>query len=385
MARHQCRARRAWAGVLLAATILTFSTPIIAQDSLDRVFDQLIRDPTSAALNFRYARLAEDKGQLRKALAAYERILARDPENERAKAGLSRIKRLLAPDFTVATVNLGAQFETNPRHFRRSGRDTDDLTLFGWGKITDQRKIQGRQWRTEGNLFANWHAEFGEINYGLAGVKTGPNLELNSEWRLRPSLGATYAWLDGKTFFVEGSLELLFETDQAGAFKGVKVAFAYDDIGRSFSARDAYRIEVSPQILFNRLLDDADALYVAPFYGYNGVAGSGAAGTGFAGDTFPLRSHQLGVKINYLMKVTRRVIVGASVSLEYRPYNELKAFSTKRRTDWSLSPGARVIFEGVFFNRHSLVVSYQFDLNESNDPFEEYKNHIVAVSSLWRF
>lgn len=385
MARHRCRARRAWAGCLLAATILSFSPPVFAADSLDRVFDQLIRDPTSAALNFRYAKLAEDKGQLRKALAAYERILARDPGNERAKAGLGRIKRLLAPNFTVATINLGAQFETNPRHFRRSGRDTDDLTLFGWGKVTDQRKIDGRQWRTEGNLFANWHAEFGEINYGLLGAQTGPNLDLNGEWRLRPSLGATYAWLDGKTFFVEGSLELLFEIDQAGAFKGVKAGFAYDDIGRSFSTLDAYRIDVSPQFLFSRLLDDTDALYLRPFYRYNGVAGSGAPGLGFGGDTFPLRSHQLGVRIDYLVKITQRVTVGANVTLEYRPYNELKAFSTKRRTDLFLSPGARVVVEGIFFNRHSLVVSYQFDVNESNDPFEEYKNHIVAVSSLWRF
>ena len=60
---------------------------------LRRVFEQILQDPGNPGLNFRYARLATDKGDIRKALAAYERILAQDPNNEEAKAAIRRIQR----------------------------------------------------------------------------------------------------------------------------------------------------------------------------------------------------------------------------------------------------------------------------------------------------
>ena len=61
-----------------------------AQEELRRVFEQILQNPNDPELNFRYARLAEEKELLRKALGAYERILLNDPDNEEAKAGLRR-------------------------------------------------------------------------------------------------------------------------------------------------------------------------------------------------------------------------------------------------------------------------------------------------------
>ncbi len=64
-------------------------------DEYDSVFERLLFSPSDPALNIRYAELAEANGELRKALGAYERVLAQDPYNSQVLSKYRRVKNLL--------------------------------------------------------------------------------------------------------------------------------------------------------------------------------------------------------------------------------------------------------------------------------------------------
>ncbi len=137
--------------MVMAAAMALASGDARAQEQtlqeLRRVFEQLLQDPTNSDLNFRYARIARERGELRKALAAYERVLATDPDNQEAQDGIRRVKRLLEPDATEVVALVGAQYEGNPQHENDSNiSDTDDGVLTGRVVVTDDRKFGETRW-----------------------------------------------------------------------------------------------------------------------------------------------------------------------------------------------------------------------------------------------
>lgn len=102
--------------VLAVAAIAVFATPgHLLADEISDVFDQLLSTPDNPALNLRYAELAMAKGETRKALSAYERVLARDPDNAEVRRAYKKAKRQLQPAVTAFTLTTGLTFESNPR------------------------------------------------------------------------------------------------------------------------------------------------------------------------------------------------------------------------------------------------------------------------------
>ena len=92
--------------VLAVAAIAVFATPgHLFADEISDVFDQLLSTPDDPALNLRYAELAMAKGETRKALAAYERVLAHDPDNAEVRRAYKKAKRQLQPAVTAFTLN----------------------------------------------------------------------------------------------------------------------------------------------------------------------------------------------------------------------------------------------------------------------------------------
>lgn len=113
--------------VLVVAAIAVFATPgQVLADEITSVFDQLLSNPDDPALNLRYAELAMAQGETRKALSAYERVLARDPDNAEARRAYKKAKRQLQPAVTAFTLTTGLVFESNPRQVRSSSAEHDD-------------------------------------------------------------------------------------------------------------------------------------------------------------------------------------------------------------------------------------------------------------------
>lgn len=387
--RHPRRKARSSACVIAAALLVALagSVPVHAADpdELQEVYQQIIKDPGNSKLNFRYASLAIERGELRKALAAYERILARDPNNEEAKAGLRRVRRLLRPDLTTAIVVLGGQFESNPRRVNNQFPKRNDGVFFARLQVDDRRRIGQMRWRTLGDLFTNFHVQERDLDFGNAGFRTGPVLDLGDSVRVHTFGGFAYSWFDGETFYFEPSAGLTFEFDNAGPLKTITVKGAYNFINEGISRRDAFRIELVPRFVFREFLSKRSILVASPYWRYNGVVGSGAPGTDPRGDRFPQTFHQFGVRFDLFYRLAKNITGAVNLTAEYQHYEDSVLFGTQSRRDVLLSPGAQVIFSGLIGRNFDVIVSYTFEYNSSNDGIERYTNHIVGVRLLRRF
>jgi hypothetical protein len=373
-------------GILLA-TAGPAARAAAVDPELRGLYRQILRNPKDAALNLRYAALAERKGLLRKALAAYQRVLIQDPRNAEARAGLRRIAARLEPDFTAVYLQLGVRYATNVRlRTDRFNEDEDDVIGDGRLIVNDERRLWGRRWRTAGQLYADLHAKFHDLDFGYLGASTGPLIDLPGDWRLRPAVGAAFAWLDRKVLFGEFSGQLNFEAVGAGLLRRVDIRFAYQLIGSDFATdRHGFVVEVSPQFARANLLRQGDALTVQPRYRLNGASGRNANPALVQGDIFPERYHQFGGDVRYIIPVAGgRILVGPIFRGNVRFYRSNKPGSSTRRRDVFIRPGAQLVVPNAFRKGHTLVFRYQYEQNLSNSRIKNFRNHVFGVRSVWR-
>jgi hypothetical protein len=384
--RLRVSARRcALAGAVAGAAFLP--TPTLAQDDVEmrQVFEQILQDPGNPGLNLRYARFAIDRGEIRKAIGAYERILSQDPNNEEAKAGLRRVQRELEPSVTKVTLLLGGHYESNARRLPGRGADFHDGTLYGRVQVTDERRIGPVRWRTEADAYANWHTKFHDIDFGVAGARGGPVFELAEGFRINPFVGGSYAWLTRRTFYGEATAGATIDVTTGPLQTSVLVRWGYQFVGEFFSTRDATFVEVSPRFIFNRVLHERAIAVVTPYWRYNGVFGSGPPGVDPRSEPFPARSHQIGLRADYFIPVFENVTFGIGTIYEYRHYFETVTDGTKNRRDHLISPSAQIIVSGLASGQADLIFSYSFEHRSSNDQFQLYDNHVAGAKVLWRF
>ncbi len=379
--------RRVTTGLAAASLgLVLVLPPAAAQEDITRIYEQILQDPGNARLNFTYARLAIERGELRKALAAYERILAQDPQNEDARAGLARVQRLLVQDVTLVTVVAGAQGETNPRRGFASNPETHDGSIFGRIQITDTRRIgEAFRLRTEGDIFANWHFNFHDIDFGNFNLRTGPYLELGPDWALHAFISGGYSYLRTNSFFWEagGGLTLETRTATSPAFH-LTARFGYNFLTKTFTTRDAFFVEVVPRFTFRPVLFEGGILVLGPYWRFNGVTGEGPPTTGPTGELFPLRFHQLGGRADYFVEIAEKTVLNVNFTAEYRHYFETKLSEPGQRRDYLIAPGIQFIFAQVLESPFDVVASYTFERLFPNDLIFRYTNHIVGVRVLWR-
>jgi hypothetical protein len=378
-------AMRGVIGLALSSAISI--SDVHAQDDaeLRRVFEQILQDPGNPGLNLRYARLAVERGEIRKALAAYERILAQDPNNEDAKAGIRRIQRELEPSVTRVTLLLGGQYESNPHRLAGRGSNRHDGALSGRLQALDERRIGAVRWRTEGDVYANWHTRFHDIDFGIAGGRGGPVFELGEGYRIHAFVGGSYSWLTRRTFYTEGTAGATLEIETQSPLKSVSVRWGYQFVGEDFSTRDGTFVEVSPRFVVNALLVERSIAVLTPYWRYNGVFGDGPPGVDPRSEPFPARYHQLGIRADYFVPLFANVTFGIGAIYEYRHYYETVTDKSKNRRDHVVSPSAQVIVAGLAKGQADLIFSYSFEHRASNDRAQLYDNHTAGAKILWRF
>jgi hypothetical protein len=372
-------------GVLVAAAVLPQAAHAQDDAELRRVFEQILQDPGNPGLNLRYARLAVERGEIRKALAAYERILAQDPNNEAAKAGIRRIQRELEPSVTRATLLLGGQYESNPRRLPGRASNRHDGVLSARVQALHERRIGDLRWRAEGDLYANYHTRFHGIDFGIAGGRAGPVFDLSESYRLHAFIGGSYSWLTRRTFYTEGTAGATLEIEGESLLKSVSVRWGYQLVGEDFSTRDGTFVEVSPRFVANALLFERSIAVVTPYWRYNGVFGSGPPGVDPRSEPFPARYHQFGIRGDYFVPVFANVTFGIGAIYEYRHYFETVTDKSKNRRDHVISPSAQVIVAGLVNGQADLIFSYTFEHRASNDSTQLYDNHTAGAKIFWRF
>ncbi len=264
--------------ILLCSAIVmwvAFSVaPTVADDdTLSDVFREILRNPQDSTLNWRYAEIAEDRGALGNALAAYERILAHRPGDEDARRESERLLSLLRAPKTEARLSVGGLYETNAPRRDDSLPSFNDWGLVGRFQIRHDRTIKDRRYRFAGDLYTRWYNRHEAGAFDFASATAAPVFHLGNGWQVATGIGAAYANLKKDPLF--GSLYAFaaFESTRPGPLRGVNVRAGYDSFDDRFAGRDAWVFSVDAPLVWSRLVTKGDRLLAIPRYVHNRANG----------------------------------------------------------------------------------------------------------------
>ncbi|HEY7457440.1 MAG TPA: tetratricopeptide repeat protein [Xanthobacteraceae bacterium] len=369
----------------LGLALSLFASPAGA-DELKRLYAQVLRDPTNSELNFRYARLAEERGEWRKALSAYERILVNDPDNPEVRRALQRIRRKLQPNTTQILTELGGRWESNPRRVS-TGTQSDGLVL---GRVTvrDERAFgDASRWRTIAQLLGDIYFDNGDLNYGYVGAYTGPLVDLTPTLAMHAGLGGGTSYFDHRLFFSEAIANLTFETYLEGAYQTVNVRGGYRSFDDFFPSDNGFFVDVLGKFAYPNIVSQSDIFVVSSWFRWSNVGGTGFSIFTPTEQVQPGRFIEYGGKLEYYHRILEWLTVGANISVSQRDYArtfDVGLGTSVNRRDVLVAPGATVVFHQVWGHQTDLRVDYRFERNNSNLAARDYDNHIATLMIVAR-
>ncbi len=368
--------------ILLCSAIVmwvAFSVaPTVADDdTLSDVFREILRNPQDSTLNWRYAEIAEDRGALGNALAAYERILAHRPGDEDARRESERLLSLLRAPKTEARLSVGGLYETNAPRRDDSLPSFNDWGLVGRFQIRHDRTIKDRRYRFAGDLYTRWYNRHEAGAFDFASATAAPVFHLGNGWQVATGIGAAYANLKKDPLF--GSLYAFaaFESTRPGPLRGVNVRAGYDSFDDRFAGRDAWVFSVDAPLVWSRLVTKGDRLLAIPRYVHNRANGLGHIN----------RFHEAGAQFDYVMPLstTWRLSGGLSFLATYRWYAGHAPDQANNRRDWRFVPGVRLTVNEILDSDLSVTLGFAREQNQSNDGDKRYKNRTYSLVASWKF
>jgi hypothetical protein len=326
------------------------------------------------------------KGETRKALAAYERILARDPNNREARRAYQKTKIALQPTVTAFTLTTGVTAESNPRQVRGSSIYHDsDVSLDASLLMYDERSLAGRRWRTLGQAGGHVFLEQNDLNDAYVSFATGPVFEISRKTQLHIAPGAAFGTLDGDRLYNDGLVSIALERRDKGNGQAVTTTVRYRNTNSSFDGDDGLIVQVDGRFMFTNRFRQGDALYFLPRFEYSEPGGSGP-GRVFQSALFPGDYIEYGGRVLYYMPVAnKRIYLGAGFGIFQRDYDQNVALGVKNRSDLTLVPIAHILVPNIRGSKFDLRMDYQYQTNDSNDPFEDYDNHVFSATTVRKF
>jgi hypothetical protein len=373
--------------IILLCLLTLAPTGVSRADELSDLNAMILRDPSNIELNLRYARLAEQKGELKKALSAYERVTVNSPLNYEAQEGFRRIVRKLQPEGTRVTVELGGGWESNPARLSRGG-NSDWLGL-ARVELRDERRFGDVSWRTIGSAIGEFYAnQGGAVNYASAGAVTGPIWDVTPQFALHAAAGGGAALYGDHKLYEEAVAAFTLES---GFWNGVQTGRLrvgdrrYDDF---FGGSDGLYVDASERFAFLGVFQKNDIVSVMPWFRWSDIAGATTLVHLPQEETQPGRYWEAGLRGEYFFPVARWMIVGASLSASYRRYADVTVLRNGNevlRRDWTYIPGLTAIFPKVLFDTADLRIDYRYEDNRSNVSFDTYVDHQITTSAIFRF
>ncbi len=372
----------------LAAFFLFAVPAVAAADELARLNAQILNDPANIEINLRYARLAEERGEPRKALAAYERVLAHDPNNAEAKSGLERIRVRILPAVTEIFTEFGAGWDSNP-HQVPAGRRSD-ADLFGRVSVRDERNLWDTRWRTTGLFVGNLYRESSDLDYGYASAAIGPVYAVGPSFTMHPAIGGTVSYFDHHLFYSEAFTSLIFEGYQGGMVQTYRLRGGFRDFDNFFPASQGFFADATAKFAKPELLVPGDLFIFSPWVRWSGVGGAFLVNTptvGASNDVQLGRYGEGGARVEYYMTLADWLVAGANFSFNQREYakSPLSTGGFLKRRDDIYSPGASLIFRHVLSVPGDIRLDYRYERDNSNDPMSSYTDHIVTLTYARRW
>ncbi|MBI1238791.1 MAG: hypothetical protein GC199_05560 [Alphaproteobacteria bacterium] len=351
----------------------------VSQEQRD-LYMQIMQDPENSELNLRYARGAEAEGQPRLALAAYERVLLNDPDNEEAREGYQRVRRLLQPPSTQVRLQVGAGVDTNPRNDQDSS--SDEVVILLIGDIRDERPIDTMRWRTSANLSAEYTTGNEDLNYGYLGARTGPLFDVSPGVTVYPSFGGGVASLDERLYFAETFAGLAMEGRFGGVFERVRLGIGYRSYGEDMTADQGFFADLVGQIYFPDAFGLKGVAVLAPWARWSGI--DGTVINGLNEEVSPARYVEWGLEAGYYITVIDDVTLGVTVRGRERLFLKTDTGGDKRN-DFYVSPGLNVKIAEVLPCACDVILDYRYRWNDSNDDQSDYVGDRFIVSFATRF
>ncbi len=371
-----------FAAALLAVGWTMCALPAAA-DQLTDAYQRVLADPADSALSLQYALIAEGRHEYRKALSAYERVLLNDPSNADAKRGLMRVRRIIQPPSTQFFIEAGGMWQSNPE-LVASGATADYLP-YGQLRVQDERPIAGVRWRSIAGLYGEYHTEHHDLNYGNFAAETGPLIDLGATMlTLYPSIGGALSYSDNKFFYDEVNASAKLEGYLGGTYQWARIRTGYRDFAPSATSNSGWYVEGRGQWSFQNVFHDNDVASIAPWLLWSDVGGS-LTNNAVTPQTFaPGRYVDGGTQLTYSKKLGDRWTLALNLGLSTRRYMVDLAPNGEKRRDYTISPGATLVFNNAFGPQSDFRLTYRFDHNSSNDASHRYNAQTLMASVVFR-
>jgi hypothetical protein len=375
--------------VVAALLAMSVASPALA-DELARLNAQIMNDPRNIELNLAYARAAEAQGDYGKALAAYERAAALDPGNAEAKKGVERVAARLLPNTFQVFTEAGAGYESNPQNFAVGKKGSPEL--FGRVLLKDDRTLGDTRWRTTALFSGNLYTSDSDLNYGYAGVATGPVYAVTPNMTFHPSIGVGGSYFDHHFFYSEAFATALFEGGEGLMNYIVRYRAGYRDYNDFFPQTHGWFADVTAKFLFASVILKDDLVVISPWWRWSGINAVSDINVLVSPDDFRTgRYNEVGGRIEYFKPLTDWITAGVNFSALERYYaqsidNTVFPPMTINRRDFIYAPGAALIFRNPFVtNQSSIRFDYRYERDDSNTPLGSYTNHVTTVTFFNRY
>lgn len=346
-------------------------------DEVTAIYGRILDNPVSTELNLQYALIAEGRGEYRKALSAYERVLANDPGNEAARRGLQRIRRIIEPPVTQTTWEGGARLETNP--LREPLPVAADVIGYGSVRVRDERPLGALRWRTILGGYGELHARETQLNYGTLSAETGPLIDLGaSMMTFRPAAGGAVAAFDGRFYYWDLNASGTLEGYLQGAYQWMRVRAGYRQYDSSFTSDDGFYADLTGRLSRNDIFHEGDVASVSPWLRWSAINGDPDNG---AEEFAPGRYIGYGATFEYSKIINEWLTAAASFRVGERLFADIGGGA---RRDLTLAPGASLIFTNVLGIQTDVRLDYRYEWNDSNDNDHDWQNHTVKLGVVVR-
>lgn len=364
--------------LLAASATAIFVATARAQTPAEDLADlntQILEDPENSELNLSYARVAEQSGKLRLALAAYERVLINDPLNEEAQRGFARVRRVIEPPFQTRQVEIGARWDSNP--WDVNGGDDEAVSAFAHATVVDERRISAHRWRSIARLDGEITPDFPELDYGYASAQTGPIVDVAPNIAAIPSVGVATATLDDSHYFNEVNASVTVEGQHDGVSFWGRARANWRDYSEESTADNGPQVELSGGVTAPRILSSRDSLAVVPWVRWSDVEGS--AQTFLNEEVAPGEYTEFGLEAAYHYRVNDNLSVSWGL-ISYRREFTRTEIDGKHQRDTYVAPQATLTAWNALPCSCALRVNYRRRNNDSNDPVSDYEADEASVS-----
>jgi tetratricopeptide (TPR) repeat protein len=373
------------AACLLVAALATglTSAPATA-DELDQMFERILANPRDVEANLAYARAAEARGELRKALTTYERVLQLDPGQPEASEGLWRIRRLLEPASTTIVVEAGVGYESNPTEQSQPRFYEESGSVFAAARLRDERRMGEYRWRSDVAGYGIWYPDADTVNNAGVDASFGPLIPVgDGAYSVRPAVVGSLEWLDQSFLYGEAGASLSFEGRFAGAMQAIELRGVWRGYGSRWASDSGPVIDLLGHVAVAGLVAENDTLAIRPRLRWSGVDGKSLAGV--PTEFEPGNYIELGARIDYNVRLLDWLVAGAHVGLYERWFSAAAAPGRSDREDTFFAPGASLTFTNLISYSTDFKVDYTYQRQLSNAPGRTFTDNIVTGRVIARF